>query len=305
MINYYKEDNNINEKLAKKTYTEIFTGTFYLVGIALIITDKICEEYNIDKNLTTEDLKEKINKDPVSVKLLFNIIEEIYDKTIMSNNSSLSICYTIKQIQLYLRTLYNYGYKNLQYNDYKMIFRMLIDYGQRDVTKYGIKWYENYGDELNRYWKNNIIVDENSFELKYNDDNELVGGEYMINPNRNIIEKELYVYLCINNVDYIKFIYDKNTNEIDIIWHVIDILENYGDKINDEIFNKYGSIMIRAILEDDEKINIKGERRHITFIEIIKKDFKLVSDTKYSIESPWGKIIVDIDNIYKGKLVNK
>tara|TARA_B100001142_G_C14299757_1_gene642324 strand:- start:698 stop:1738 length:1041 start_codon:yes stop_codon:yes gene_type:complete len=316
--NYYKETNAITEKLAKKIYTEIYSKNFYMIGIILSITEQVFNEYNIDENLHTSKIIEKINNYPISVKLLSNIVKDIYDEVVISEYSSVSICYTIKQIELYIRTIYHYGYKTIYYDEFKVIFRMFIDYAQRDVTKSSIMWYETHGSELNKYWGEYIICNEGSFKMIYKK-NKLVGGEFIVNANNNIIEKEMYIYLTKNNIDYIKFIHKKNDTGVDILWHVTDILEYNGDIISDGLFYKYGGPMCRAILEEDDRVddeNIKIRKitkimsRRSQFIKIIKDNFKKKTDTMYSIDSPWGEISIDIDviknneatNIYQGEL---
>ena len=136
--------------------------------------------------------------------------------------------------------------------------------------------------------------------------NNIVGGEFIVNPNNNINNKEMYIKAMKNNIDYLKFIHEIGSNKVYISWHLADIIEDYGDIVCDGIFNNYGGIFCERILEEEARLNndkiiIKEVTKIICysrkFVRIIKDNFNKITDSKYSKNTPWGDVTIDINKM--------
>jgi len=319
---FVQEDNNVAEILAIKSYTEIFSHNFYLVGVMSSITNKACEINNMDENISSEEFIKRIDEDPIDVNIISGIVEDKYKEALSDSNVCLSICFIISQVEMYLSNLKTIGYSKIDYNNYGIIYQILMDSGKRETIIRGRVWYQQHSTKRATYWGYNIVVDSNSFKKRYKNDI-LVGGEYEINPNTNVESKELYVCQMKNNIDYLKFLYNKENKEVNISWHLSDIFEGYGDLVCDGIYYNNGGIVCRTILEEEERLEDNTVKiRSITkvlayrenFIRLIKENFKKISEYKYGSMTPWGIVVTDVRNIidtnknakyFVGKLKNE
>ena len=302
---YFKESEIATSNLSKKIYNEIFSHVFYIIGIILELTDKLIKTNHFDNNFTLEGLKKNINDNPININILLQFINDKYNQVIVCNHSCVSTCYTLKQIELYLNALKSSGYVNLDYNNTKVIFKILMDFTQRETIKRGVLWYHSHSDDDYRYWPNYINVSNDTFKIIY-EKNNIIGAEFIVNPNNNINNKEMYIKAMKNNIDYLKFIHEIGSNKVYISWHLADIIEEYGDIVCDGVFNNYGGIFCERILEEEARLNndkivIKEVTKIICysekFVRIIKDNFNKITDNKYSKNTPWGDVTVNIDKM--------
>ena len=92
------------------------------------------------------------------MKFKFVNIENIYNEALLDSNTTLSICYMIKQVEMYLNTLKSIGYTFLDYKNYRIIFLILMDFGQRETIKRGGIWFQLHSTTDTIYWSKNITI---------------------------------------------------------------------------------------------------------------------------------------------------
>ena len=301
MTKYVKQSVDENIHITEKVNTYIFQPAFYAIGVINHLTEYILKRHSKSSNLSSDDFKKYLNSYPVNTNDILLEVENIYQETLIDKDSYITDCYTLRQLFMFLSTMKETGYYTLDYENVMVIVRMINDFARRDVTRRAPIWYEMFSEVPKTYWPHDYNISSNTFTLSYYK-NRINGGKYIANINNSL--HEFYIIQTENKADSIKL--TLSTNKVYISWQSADILEMFGDIITDNLFYDLGGPLYRILYENDDRISndkvsigyySKKFNTLSNFVNILKKLSKNLYNNHYRIDSPWGMLYYNIDNI--------
>ena len=301
MTKYIKQSEDENINIAEKVNTYIFQPAFYAIGIINYLTEYILKRHSKSSNLSSDDFQKYLNFYPVNTNDILLEVENIYQETLLDKDSYITDCYTLKQLFMFLSTMKKNGYSSLDFENIMIIARMINDFARRDVTIRAPIWYNMFSEVPKTYWPHDYNISSNTFTLCYYK-NRINGGKYIANINNSLCE--FYIIQSENKADSIKL--TLYTNKVYISWQSADILEMFGDIITDNLFYDLGGPLYRILYENDyrvinNKVSISYYSKKFNtlsnFIRLLKKFSKNLYNNHYRIDSPWGMLYYNIENI--------